>query len=210
MFPLIVGFAGASEVGKDKAADYMVEQFGYEKYELKTDLIKEVNKQYDLDPYKLRGQTPEDKKWRRQPQPTLAGRCPLDIMIDIGERRRELNPTYWLDLLMASLREPLEKQPIVISDVRRFAEADRIRQLGLLLYLERGNPTFSKAERELEQVKQIAFRVINNNESLGALYVRINGSLRLWASRTLSSQPSEESPLYSAARRSHLLSLHSP
>ncbi len=182
-FPNVIGIAGASGAGKDTVANYLVKHYGYKKYELKAGLIREVHDKYGLDVELLRGQTEESRAWRCTPQVELGGRTPLDIMIEIGEGRRVTNPSYWYDYLMGTVSEPVEKQPIVIPDVRRYLEAMRIRQMGFLIYLERGEPKLSIAEKDLPIVEDMAHHVIRNNDTVAVLHTRINGCLRLWSKR---------------------------
>lgn len=131
----IVGFSGRARSGKDTAADYLVEHFGFTKLAFADPLKQGVNTMLGLP-----SRVPDEHKDR--PLPFLPEVTLRQVYQKIGtEGARSLHPDFWVALLVRRMKEILENEGVfqfVISDVRFENEADLIRSLdGMLIRVER-------------------------------------------------------------------------
>lgn len=117
----IIGIAGGKGSGKDTASDYLVENYGAVKYAF-ADLIKKLLIiSFGLKRDQLYGT--QDQKETVDPRYNLS---PRQLMQRVGDGAREaFGDCFWVEKLFQQIVEDRPKL-VVISDVRRVNEADRI------------------------------------------------------------------------------------
>ncbi len=131
---MIVGFGHQKGVGKDKAAKYLVREYGFQPVSFAVKLKDMVRRMFDLKDRQVYG-TQEDKetidpRW---------GKTPRQLMQDFGESMRQtFGEDIWirfvaekiehLESLQQASREKPHKLHWVVSDVRHINEAEWIRK----------------------------------------------------------------------------------
>jgi hypothetical protein len=68
------------------------------------------------------------------PQPFFGGRSLRDVLIEVGQARRAIDPDYWVRLARARILSHLrEGRPVVVTDTRMRTEIDALRDLGAVM-----------------------------------------------------------------------------
>jgi hypothetical protein len=150
---MIIGLAGKAQVGKDTVADYLVENFRFEKFAFATAL-----KQFCLNLYCLSSSqlnTPEGKSTLDKHY----GKTPRELLQKTGEALRGVYPNIWVDQIE---RKIYNHHRVVISDVRYKNEAEFVKNnKGILIRLVRED--FCIGGKEAQHISE------NDVDSFGSL-----------------------------------------
>jgi hypothetical protein len=143
---MIIGFVGLIGAGKDTAADYLVNFYGFRRDSFANTLKDAVANVFGWDRTLLEGRTKEAREWREQVDPWWAAR------LDIPQLTPRWILQYWGtdvcrkafhdDIWIASLENKMRKTKdnIVISDVRFPNEITAIHNAGgIVIRVKRGD-----------------------------------------------------------------------
>lgn len=110
-----IAISGKMQAGKTTCADYLVQEYGFDKYSFAASLKSALL---------LAGVTPENL--RRKP--------PLvrQLMQVYGQVMRDQNPSHWIDRTLAEL-DIDDPEFVVVDDLRFLNEAEALRDLGWIL-----------------------------------------------------------------------------
>tara|TARA_R110000824_G_scaffold39493_4_gene119413 strand:+ start:72 stop:698 length:627 start_codon:yes stop_codon:yes gene_type:complete len=131
---VIVGLLGLAGSGKGTVADYMVNEFGYEKQSFASPIKDITSTLFGWDRALLEGDTKESREFREKQQGKY---IPRDVLQKIGTEcfRDAFNPDFWIDALESRVDT---SKNIVIADVRFKNEMDWIlSKQGKLLWVSR-------------------------------------------------------------------------
>ena len=170
--PKTIGFVGYSGVGKDTAANYLIEK-GFNKYSFAS-ALKAVcfllyghrglkNEKYYNDNRDARKDVlwtdEEGKEW-----------TPVDIWVAVGTKLREVHKDTWLDTV------PFNYSNVVIADVRHPNELERIqKEGGIVIYLDKEVEKNPSATMDGLIDKDDCDVIIDNNGTLEELYKELDG-----------------------------------
>lgn len=130
----LLGLHGRARVGKDTAAEFLVDECGYARTLALADGVRDCLEA--LDPYLWGGarlvEAVETLGWDVLKRDRLHMREARRLMQYFGtEVGRDLvSPTLWTDLAVHRLKERRDEGPAIITDVRFADEADWVRSLG--------------------------------------------------------------------------------
>lgn len=137
MKPLLIGLSGLARVGKDTAAQHLVNQHGFQSYAFMDPLRDGLMHILNLEPSDFEGEQKE------QVLPWL-GRSPRYLMQTLGTEwgRDTVHPELWLLLAVQNLdllaRTHDTARGFVVSDLRFENEAEFIRQRGgVVIHIQR-------------------------------------------------------------------------
>jgi hypothetical protein len=199
----LVGFIGS---GKDTAADYLVNFYGFRRDSFANTLKDAVSAVFGWDRELLEGRTKEAREWREQVDPWWAERLamptltPRWVLQNWGTEvcRNAFHNDIWIASLENKLRR--SRNNTVISDCRFYNEVASIKnQGGRVIWIQRGitphwysiatqaNRGDSAAQRWLEQQGIHASEyswagtqfdyIVENNGSIDSLYRQLNDLL---------------------------------
>ncbi len=129
MKPLLIGLSGLARVGKDTAAQHLVNHHGFQSYAFADPLRDGLMHILNLSPCDFEGEQKE------QALPWL-GRSPRELMQSLGTEwgRKSVHPELWLLLAAQNLdllaRTHDTARGFVVSDIRFENEAEFIRRRG--------------------------------------------------------------------------------
>lgn len=141
----IIGICGLIGSGKDTAADYLVQEFGFRRDSFAATLKDAVAAIFCWDRELLEGRTKQAREWREQIDPWWAKKLNLPkltprwVLQYWGTEvcRHAFHDDIWIASLEARLRNT--KDSIVISDCRFPNETRAIKeQNGCLVWIQRG------------------------------------------------------------------------
>jgi hypothetical protein len=143
---MIIGFVGLIGAGKDTAADYLVNFYGFRRDSFANTLKDAVSNVFGWDRTLLEGRTKEAREWREQIDPWWADRLgipkltPRWILQYWGTDvcRKAFHDDIWIASLENKMRKT--KDNIVISDVRFPNEITAIHNAGgIVIRVKRGD-----------------------------------------------------------------------
>lgn len=141
MKPLLIGLSGLARVGKDTAAQHLVNHHGFQSYAFADPLRDGLMHILNLSPCDFEGEQKE------QALPWL-GRSPRELMQTLGTEwgRNSVHPNLWLLLAEQNLdlmaRTHDTARGFVVSDLRFNNEADFIRKRGgVVVHMDRVTAT---------------------------------------------------------------------
>ena len=143
---MIIGFVGLIGAGKDTAADYLVNFYGFRRDSFASTLKDAVSNVFGWDRTLLEGRTKEAREWREQVDPWWAERLgipkltPRWILQYWGTDvcRKAFHDDIWIASLENKMRKT--KDNIVISDVRFPNEIKAIHNAdGIVIRVKRGD-----------------------------------------------------------------------
>lgn len=143
---MIIGFVGLIGAGKDTAADYLVNFYGFRRDSFANTLKDAVSNVFGWDRTLLEGRTKEAREWREQVDPWWADRLgipkltPRWILQYWGTDvcRKAFHDDIWIASLENKMRKT--KDNIVISDVRFPNEITAIHNAGgIVIRVKRGD-----------------------------------------------------------------------
>jgi hypothetical protein len=156
---MIVGFVGLIGSGKDTAADFLVNDFGFKRDSFANTLKDAVANIFHWDRELLQGQTAESRAWREEVDDWWAQRLgiphltPRWVLQFFGTDVCRDN--FSNDIWVASLERKLmqSKDNVVISDVRFPNEIWAIKNAGgIIVRLQRGdNPVWWSTARNMPE-----------------------------------------------------------
>jgi hypothetical protein len=132
----VIALSGLQGAGKDTAAAYLIEKYGYTKVSFSAALKDIVARLFHMDREMLEGVTPEARVSRDIVDPWWSDKLgrdvsPRDILIEIGTdvMRDQFDPAIWT----LSLRRQLELIPVgsklVFTDARFFNELNLVKSV---------------------------------------------------------------------------------
>jgi hypothetical protein len=133
----IIAFAGLQGAGKDTAAAYLIEKYGYTKISFSAALKDMVARVFHMDRETLEGVTPEARAEREEVDSWWSDKLgrdvsPRDILIEIGTdvMRNQFDQRIWT----LSVQRQLELMPanskLVFTDARFFNELELVKSMG--------------------------------------------------------------------------------
>jgi hypothetical protein len=141
----IIGIAGFIGSGKDTVADYLVNQYGFERISFAGTLKDIVSVIFGWDRNLLEGRTLESRKWREEIDTWWATRLSIPHLTPRWVLQHwgtdVLRKNFHNDIWIASLENQLKNRSnsIVITDARFVNEHQAIRsQNGIILRVKRG------------------------------------------------------------------------
>ena len=165
---LIIGLAGRAAVGKSTAAEILCRRLGFEHVAF-ADPIKGFCRAV------MRNWGPEHFfGLEKEVYDVRVGQSPRHAFQSVGDYGRELDAGLWLSLVDGRLRES-SSQRVVVSDVRMDAEADYVRERGVLVHVVREQ---AKPVRGHPSERGVKFApgdaLVLNNGTLSDLEIRLN------------------------------------
>lgn len=142
---MIIGICGFIGSGKDTAADYLVQEFGFRRESFASTLKDAVASVFGWDRELLEGRTKAAREWREQVDPWWSARLnmpnltPRWILQYWGTEvcRNGFHDDMWIASLENKLRKSTDH--VVISDCRFPNEIQAIRQQqGRIVWIQRG------------------------------------------------------------------------
>lgn len=198
----IIGICGFIGSGKDTAADYLVQEFGFRRDSFAATLKDAVAAVFGWDRELLEGRTAQAREWREQVDPWWATRLNMPeltprLALQLWGTevcRRGFHDDIWIASLEARLRN--SRDNIVISDCRFPNEIRAIKQAGgKVIWVQRGElPSWhimaAKANHgdivAAEKLKQLGIHasetawvgtkfdyIIDNNSTVDSLYKQL-------------------------------------
>lgn len=166
----LIGLVGAARVGKDTAAEHLVEQYDFSQYAF-ADPIKEMLEPVFGDLF-YGGHREEEIKW--------LGKSPRQLMQTLGTEwgRDQVHPNLWV--LLAEQAWQREKSRggcgFVVSDVRFANECEWITRAGgtLIEIVRPDAPTVADHRSEREALNLLGRWRITNDGTLEDLYARLD------------------------------------
>lgn len=143
---MIIAFCGFIGSGKDTAANYLVDNYNFEKDSFAKTLKDLLSVLFDWDRNLLEGSTEESRVWRNQIDSWWSARLGIDnftprwAMQHIGTDvfRNHFHTDIWVTTLENRLQK--SNKDIVISDVRFKNEMNVVKRLGgKIIKVSRGN-----------------------------------------------------------------------
>lgn len=133
----IIALSGLQGAGKDTAAAYLIEKYGYTKVSFSAALKDMVARVFHMDREMLEGVTPEARAAREEVDSWWSDKLgrevsPRDILIEIATdvMRNQFDPRIW----MLSVQRQLELMPadsnLVFTDARFFNELGLVKSMG--------------------------------------------------------------------------------
>ena len=159
MSQIIIGLAGKKQVGKDTAANYLAQGFGFEKIAFGDFVKKEVRE--ILKDFAGINYSDKNKEQFRT------------LLQAWGDVRRFQNPNYWIEKLFSEI----EKSPkIIISDCRFIKEIEEIKKRGGLIFKIERNTPFKDSHPSENEIDFYQFydAVIDNNGTIEDLYKKLD------------------------------------
>jgi hypothetical protein len=124
---MILGFKALPGSGKDTAAEYLKENFGFKHIAFSDTLYKEISEHYNVPVDILK-----DRKYKDNNEnliPELKGKTPRTIAQEWGDHRRKQDQCYFIRRVLQILSED-KNSSFVVSDLRFTNEIELIKSLG--------------------------------------------------------------------------------
>ena len=164
----LIGICGRARSGKDTAADYIIEECGFEKYSM-ADPIREMLESVGVNP-----------SCNKEDTIPMFGKSPREMMQTLGTEwgRNCVSEDIWLNLakdLYKRLSDDGGFYGLVIPDIRFENEAEWIRKNGLLIRIVRPDAMAVASHSSENGISTEAVdEIIWNNGSLDLLYRKLN------------------------------------
>ncbi|MCK5013814.1 MAG: hypothetical protein KAS66_08330 [Candidatus Omnitrophica bacterium] len=164
---IVIGIGGKAHSGKDTAADFLVEKYGFVKVAFADALKEMIHKEYHI---------PKDQLWCDVKTPYVR-----KLLQDTGERARQQNPGHWVDLLWEKITKGNYGR-VVIPDVRhvqerKFVEYD-MRGVSIEIIRTEGRPIEHNPDHISEQKMRDWDYIIHNDGSKEELFQKIENMLK--------------------------------
>ena len=136
---MLIGLVGQKGVGKDTFADYLIQEYTFEKTHFADPLKESIRHIFDLNDDQLYGKDKEtfDPRWNKTPR-QLFQLFGTEIMRNIMSPMLGLGNEIWVYRFKIWYENQTDKN-IVVADVRFPSEADEIRKLGGIIIRIDGN-----------------------------------------------------------------------
>lgn len=165
---MIIGIMGQKFNGKDTIADYICKTYHFKKLAFATVLKSVCTLIYNLSHTQLNSNDKETVDLRYN-------KSPRQIMQDIGQKLKELDPDIWINHLNEERKKTSKN--IVISDVRFQNEVDYINKNGGIIIKVINPRIFSNDTNisETELLSNINYNVlVINDSSKQELYYKLD------------------------------------
>ena len=133
----IIALSGLQGAGKDTAAAYLIEKYGYTKVSFSAALKDIVARLFHMDREMLEGVTPEARVNRELVDPWWSDKLgrevsPRDLLIEIGTdvMRNQFDPAIWTLSLQRQLDLIPADSKLVFTDARFFNELNLVKSVG--------------------------------------------------------------------------------
>jgi len=174
---MIIGIVGYKGSGKDAMADYLVENFQFEKMAFAGPLKDVCGLLFDLEDEYFNKRELKEKKldfWALSPREILQ-KVGTDLF------RKHFDEEFWVKLMENKIQNKLVDNPntnIVCSDVRFQNEADLVKKLGgKIVYIDRFKYINDEHEAEQCKINNIDL-IIENKGTLQDYYTKINNHIK--------------------------------
>lgn len=180
--PFLLGLSGLAGAGKDTAAEYLVDRYGFLQLALAeplNDMLATMLEQVGIDYDVL-----HERHLKERPLDQLQGLSPRQLKQSLGDWGRALSPTFWLRLAEMRLGLTAGQSPIhdrvVVSDVRFANEAEWLRARGgHLARIHRPGVApvrghVSEWEQAGGQFARLVHTTVVNDSTVGMLHERID------------------------------------
>jgi hypothetical protein len=181
---MIIGITGKKRSGKDTSADYIIENYDFEKKLSIADPLKEACRiLFGFNDEQLYGEVKDamDPYWKCTPRDVFQYLGTDILRNDIKKIIPNIGNNFFLNLLTKKIEENAETQNIVVADLRFQNEIDKIHDLGgIIIKVTRPN-LVSETTHESEdndKLKDIDYVMINDG-SKETLYKRIDDIMSL-------------------------------
>lgn len=143
---MIISISGFIGSGKDTAADYLCERYGFQRHSFANNLKDAISIVFGWDRELLEGLTPESRKWREEVDVWWAEKLHMPILTPRWVMqcwgtellRNKFHQDIWVYSLLNKLRNT--KENIVITDCRFSNELLAIKQIdGITVRVNRGS-----------------------------------------------------------------------
>lgn len=133
----VIALSGLQGAGKDTAAAYMIEKYGYKKASFSAALKDVVARVFHMDREMLEGVTPEARAKREEVDPWWSDKLgrevsPRDILIEIGTdvMRDHFDHGIWTLSVQRQLELMQSESKLVFTDARFFNELGLVKSMG--------------------------------------------------------------------------------
>jgi hypothetical protein len=174
---MIIGIVGYKGSGKDAMADYLIENFQFEKMAYAGTLKDVCGILFDLEDKYFNNRQLKEKKL------DFWGLSPREILQKVGTDlfRKHFDEEFWVKLMENKIQNKLVDNPnanIVCSDVRFQNEADLIKKFGgKIIYIDRFEFINDSHEAEQCNINNID-HIIKNKGTLKEYYTMINNLIK--------------------------------
>ena len=165
---MLIGLAGYAQVGKDTAAEALIEQ-GFTRFAFADTLKREVNDMLRAVGFNVNFNEIEDKKFWR------------DLLVFWARKMRSIDRDYWITQLYQNINlrnDNLVDRGVVITDVRYMNEVEWVQeQGGKVVWIHRPGyyPANEEENMSFNVIRQRARNIINldNNGTIEELHNNI-------------------------------------
>lgn len=184
---MIIGITGKKRSGKDTSADYIMENYGFEKKLSVADPLKEACRiLFGFTDEQLYGNLKDviDPHWECMPRDIFQYLGTDILRNDIKKIIPNIGNNFFINLLTKKIEENAETQNIIVADLRFQNEIDKIHGLGGIVIKVTRPPKavpISQTTHESEdndKLKDIDYAMINDG-SKENLYKRIDDVMSL-------------------------------
>lgn len=181
---MLIGLNGLKQVGKDTCADYLVQQYGFEKLSFAAKLKQAVAALFDLrieDVERMKLQTEGNAVWVHAPGQYPRHFSMRHILQRMGtEVGREIfGENFWVDQVIPPAATTWHwNRKIVITDARFENELRRIHEHGgYNIQITRPGIVGGEHSSEVAPASQLIDLTIHNNYDLSYFYISIDDAM---------------------------------
>lgn len=179
----IIGICGYKRSGKDTAAAYLAEAYGYKHVKFSEDLKCMVRMLFDVTHDQVEGSSKDvvDEEWQVTPRQIMQFMGTEVMQYKLQELCPEVGRTFWVKRLF---KKHGSAKLLVISDVRFRHEIDAIRKHDPLSLIVRIQKAATHAHAQDTHVSETDCDtlpvdvVLQNDDSVEALHARIDDMMR--------------------------------
>lgn len=181
----IIIFCGNIGSGKDTAANYFIERYGYAQSKMAGSIDRVGSlKRVVFEIFDLPFDKVEDREFRETPHPNLGGQTPRKALQYFGHQTRTFLQDVWVNNTIRHIKT-LGDQNFVISDIRYINECDSIRKMQdantkvYLVAIKNPNLDLSQSvyqdpsEMEIPEIQKMADYIISNDGTLLEFYANL-------------------------------------
>lgn len=178
---MIIGLMAKKRSGKDTIADYLIKEYGFERYGFADPIKVGVGEMFDFNHEQLYGDLKEvvDDRWGVSPREVLQAFGTELSQFDLPRHLPALAPigrAIWVHRFKIWYESRPEKN-IVLSDCRFLHEVDAIRKMGGQIWkiIRPGYDTSADMHASEKELEMASFdHLILNDGTLNDLYVEVS------------------------------------